>query len=397
MAQRDIIGVAETGSGKTASFVIPMLSFISQLPPIDYNNSHLGPYGLVLAPVRELALQIEAETKRFCEGMGLICVSIVGGHSYTSQSNNLIQGAHILIATPGRLVDFVDRQVLALSQCYYVVLDEADRMVDLGFEEPLQKILDSMPASNLKPDTDLAEDTTWLRQNLKNPYRQTVMFSATMPNAVEKLAKQYILLSRYLRRPIQVIVGQVGQVVDRIEQRVEFIEDENQKLTRLGQVLKSREFEAPMIVFVNMKKNCEFVSRYLDKNGFRCVSLHGGKSQDAREFALQSLKDGKKDVLIATDVAGRGIDVKNVSLVVNFDMAKNIQDYTHRIGRTGRAGKKGTAITFWGNHDKEVLYDLKMILQKSPNSTVPPELARHEAALAKPNTTSDGGGSFKRK
>jgi ATP-dependent RNA helicase DDX23/PRP28 len=201
MSQRDIIGIAETGSGKTASFMIPILSFIGNLPPLDYSNMHLGPYALVLAPTRELAIQIETEAKKLCGGLSIgqndpkkkqdiIVVSIVGGHSMTSQTHTMIQGAHIIIATPGRLVDMVERRMLSLAQCYFVVLDEADRMCDLGFEDPLRKILDAMPATNLKPDTELAEDVEWLMQHRESRYRQTVMFSATMPTAVEKLAVQ---------------------------------------------------------------------------------------------------------------------------------------------------------------------------------------------------------------
>ncbi len=191
---RDMIGVAETGSGKTASFVIPMLCFIKDLPPLDMSNSHLGPYALVMAPTRELAIQIEAEAQKFASAMGFICVSIVGGHSKESQTTSLLRGAHIIIATPGRLRDMLDSRMIALAQCVFVVLDEADRMVDLGFEPDLNYILNSMPSSLLKPDNDLAENTEWLNDQLENntkpTFRQTVMFSATMPPPVEKLAKE---------------------------------------------------------------------------------------------------------------------------------------------------------------------------------------------------------------
>lgn len=385
---RDIIGVAETGSGKTASFVIPMLCFIKDLPPLDHGNSHLGPYALVLAPTRELALQIESEATKFAKAMNFICVSIVGGHTVESQTTNLLSGAHIIIATPGRLRDLIDRRILALAQCVYVVLDEADRMVDLGFEPDLKYILASMPASNLKPDNDRAEDMRWLNDQIKakNPFRQTVMFSATMPPPVEQLAKEY------LRRPVNVTVGVVGQVVDRIEQRIEMINDEGAKLTRIQRLFTSGEFEAPIIVFVNQKKNCDSVAKVLEQRGFRCAVLHGGKSQDQREAALAGLKEGTKEVLIATDVAGRGIDVKNVSLVVNFDMAKSIEDYTHRIGRTGRAGRKGCAITFLSSCDTEVYWDLKMVLQKSPLSKAPKEFYSHEASMQKPSISKQGQG-----
>ncbi|KAJ3245924.1 DEAD (Asp-Glu-Ala-Asp) box polypeptide 23 [Chytriomyces hyalinus] len=380
LINRDIIGVAETGSGKTASFVIPMLVYISELPPLSDENRSLGPYALILAPTRELAQQIESETMKFSKGMGFICVSIVGGHTIEEQSFNMRSGAHIIIATPGRLKDMLDRRILVLSQCQYVVMDEADRMVEMGFEADVNYILDSLPASNLRPaEEDESADTAMIESTRVGKFRQTVMFSATMPAAVERIAKTY------LRRPIVVTIGTAGQAVDRIEQRIEMINDEGKKKTRLLELLGGDEFAPPMIVFVNQKKGCDVLSKALEKLGFKSTTLHGGKNQEQREVALAALKSGSKDILIATDVAGRGIDVKNVSLVVNYDMAKSIEDYTHRIGRTGRAGQKGTAITFLSNSDSDVFYDLKQMVQKSGISKCPPELANHEAAQRRPD------------
>ncbi|KAJ3188500.1 DEAD (Asp-Glu-Ala-Asp) box polypeptide 23, partial [Irineochytrium annulatum] len=382
LQNRDIIGIAETGSGKTASFVIPMLVYISELPPLTDENRFHGPYALILAPTRELAQQIEQETVKFCKGMDFICVSIVGGHTIEEQSFNLRSGAHIVIATPGRLKDFLDRRIMVLSQCAYVVMDEADRMIDMGFEVDVNYILDALPVSNVKPEGEdgdfpdaLPESKAIMAGEPRGRYRQTVMFSATMPTAVERLAK------KYLRRPVVVTIGTAGQVVNRIEQRVEMISDENKKKQRLLDVLASGEFEPPIIIFVNQKKGCDVLSKALDKLGHKTTTLHGGKSQDQRETSLAAIKSGAKDILIATDVAGRGIDVKNVSLVLNFNMAKNIEDYTHRIGRTGRAGAKGTALTFLSYDDSEVFYDLKQLLMKTPGSRIPPELANHEAAM----------------
>ncbi|KAI9347751.1 P-loop containing nucleoside triphosphate hydrolase protein [Obelidium mucronatum] len=375
LINRDIIGVAETGSGKTASFVIPMLVYISELPPLSDANRSLGPYALILAPTRELAQQIEQEALKFSRGMGFICVSIVGGHTIEEQSFNMRSGAHIVIATPGRLKDMLDRRILVLSQCQYVVMDEADRMVEMGFEADVNYILDSLPASNLRPaEEDDAVDAAPMIESNIGKYRQTVMFSATMPAAVERIAKTY------LRRPIVVTIGTAGQAVDRIEQRIEMINDENRKKTRLLELLNGDEFAPPMIVFVNQKKGCDVLSKALEKLGFKSTTLHGGKNQEQRELALAALKTGAKDILIATDVAGRGIDIKNVSLVVNYDMAKSIEDYTHRIGRTGRAGQKGCAITFLSMSDSEVFYDLRVMVGKSSISRVPPELLNHEAA-----------------
>lgn len=192
LQNRDIIGVAETGSGKTASFVIPMLVFISELPPLTEENQSHGPYALIMAPTRELAQQIEQETLKFAKGMGFICVSLVGGHGIEGQAFNLRDGAHIIIATPGRLKDLLDRRIIVLSQCTYVVMDEADRMIDMGFEADVNYILDALPVSNEKPDTDEAENPEELRRLMgkEGKFRQTVMFSATMPSAVERLAKK---------------------------------------------------------------------------------------------------------------------------------------------------------------------------------------------------------------
>ncbi|ORY97848.1 P-loop containing nucleoside triphosphate hydrolase protein [Syncephalastrum racemosum] len=372
---RDIIGIAETGSGKTASFVIPLLVYISDLPKLSSENMADGPYALIMAPTRELALQIEQEALKFATPMGFNCVSIVGGHAIEEQAFNMRNGAEIIIATPGRLKDCLDRRILVLNQCAYVVMDEADRMIDMGFEADVNFILDALPVSNVKPeDGEEVEE----KEMAGRKFRQTTMFSATMPPAVERLAK------KYLRRPAVVTIGQAGQVVETIEQRVEMINDEGKKKSRMMEILGSGKYEPPMIVFVNQKKSVEALAKALTSEKWNAVTLHGGKSQEQRESALSQLKAGKADVLVATDVAGRGIDVKNVSLVINFDMAKNIEDYTHRIGRTGRAGQSGVAITFLSNYDTDVMYDLKQMIAKSPLSKVPPELANHEAAQTKP-------------
>lgn len=376
---RDIIGIAETGSGKTASFVIPMLAYINELPPLTDENKYLGPYALIMAPTRELVQQIEAETTKFASCLGLKCVSIVGGHTLERQAVALRDGAHIVIATVGRLRDCLDRRILVLSQCTYVVMDEADRMTDMGFEADVNYVLDALPVSNTKPVEDDIEDAgeSSSRPDTSHKYRQTVMFSATISPPVERIAKQY------LRRPAVVIIGVAGQVVDTIEQRVEHVTEEK-KRQRLMEIMSSGEFGFPVIVFVNQKRNCDSLARTIETHGYKSVTLHGGKSQEARETALNSIRMGNKDVLVATDVAGRGIDVKNVSLVVNYDMAKSIEAYTHRIGRTGRAGNAGVAITFLTEADSEIFYDLKQLLSKSDHQVIPSWLARHEASKVKP-------------
>ncbi|KAI9037007.1 mRNA splicing protein PRP28 [Aspergillus affinis] len=382
MQSRDLIGVAVTGSGKTASFLLPLLVYISELPRIDEFEwrKNDGPYAIVLAPTRELAQQIEIEAKKFTQPLGFNVVSIVGGHSFEEQAYSMRDGAEIIIATPGRLVDCIERRLLVLSQCCYVIMDEADRMIDLGFEEPVNKILDALPVSNEKPDSEEAENALAMSQRLsaKDRYRQTMMYTATMPTAVERIAR------KYLRRPAIVTIGSAGEAVDTVEQRVEMVAGEDKRKKRLADILSSGEFRAPIIVFVNIKRNCDAIAREIKQMGFSSVTLHGSKTQEQREAALASVRSGATDVLVATDLAGRGIDVPDVSLVLNFNMANSIESYTHRIGRTGRAGKSGVAITFLGNEDADVMYDLKQMLIKSPISRVPEELRKHEAAQSKP-------------
>lgn len=352
LQSRDLIGVAVTGSGKTAAFLLPLLVYISELPVLNEMTKNDGPYAVILAPTRELAQQIEIEARKFATPLGFTCVSIVGGHSLEEQAYNLRDGAEIIIATPGRLVDCIERRVLVLGQCCYVIMDEADRMIDLGFEEPVNKILDALPVANMKPDSEEAEDSVVMSQHLggKDRYRQTMMYTATMPTAVERIAR------KYLRRPAIVTIGNVGEAVETVEQRVEFVAGEDKRKKRLLDLLSSREFQPPIIVFVNIKRNCDAVARDIKHGGYSSVTLHGSKTQDQRESALASVRNGTTDVLVATDLAGRGIDVPDVSLVVNFNMATNIEGYTHRIGRTGRAGKSGVSITFLGNEDSDVMY-----------------------------------------
>ncbi|CDO71243.1 hypothetical protein BN946_scf184863.g39 [Trametes cinnabarina] len=378
LQNRDIIGIAETGSGKTAAFVIPMLAFISKLPPFNDDNRHLGPYALIMAPTRELAQQIESETKKFAGPLGFTCVSIVGGRSVEEQQFNLRSGAEIIIATPGRLKDVIERHVIVLSQCRYVVMDEADRMVNLGFEADLTFILDKLPSDTMEgEDKGVQMDVDGETMIKKGRTRVTTLFSATMPPPVERLAK------KYLRKPAIITIGEAGRAVDTVEQKVEFVHGDEKKKQRMLEILNSNEYAPPIIVFVNQKKTADMVARDLQRAGWNAATLHSGKTQEQREAALQALRTGDADILVATDLAGRGIDVQDVSLVINYQMANTIEAYVHRIGRTGRAGKQGTAITFLTNDDDEVMYDLRQEIAKSPVSKVPVELARHEAAQHK--------------
>lgn len=381
LQNRDIIGIAETGSGKTLAFLIPLLTWITSLPKQErQENIDQGPYAIILAPTRELAQQIEEESKKFGTPLGIRTVVVVGGLSREDQGFQLRLGCEIVIATPGRLIDVLENRYLVLNQCTYIVMDEADRMIDMGFEPDVQKILEFMPVTNLKPDTEEAEDASKLMENFntRKKYRQTVMFTATMPPAVERLARNY------LRRPATVYIGSIGKPTERVEQIVMMV-TESDKRKKLVEILQ-RSVDPPIIIFVNQKKGADVLAKGLEKIGFNACTLHGGKGQEQREYALASLKSGAKDILVATDVAGRGLDVKDVSMVINYDMAKTIEDYTHRIGRTGRAGKNGIAISFVTKDDSPLFYDLKQLILSSPVSNCPPELLNHPDAQHKPGT-----------
>ncbi|EFN60128.1 hypothetical protein CHLNCDRAFT_56582 [Chlorella variabilis] len=378
---RDVIGIAETGSGKTAAFVLPMLVYIEKQPPMLGNPDieAEGPYSVVLAPTRELAQQIEEEARNLAHYTEFRVVSVVGGQSIEDQGVALRKGCEIVVATPGRLVDCIERSYAVLNQCNYVVLDEADRMIDLGFEpqaSAVMGVLDAMPSSNLKPEN---EDEP-LESN--RVYRTTYMFSATMPPAVERLAR------KYLRRPVVITIGTAGKATDNITQRVIMVK-ENEKARSLEQELNAMGDDQRIIVFANTKSQCDAVARQLGNMDYRVTMLHGGKSQDQREESIKGFREDVYNVLVATDVAGRGIDVPNVALVINYDMANTIEQYTHRIGRTGRAGRKGTAVTFLTLKDSELFYDLKKFLEEN-KAAVPSQLAQHEAARQKPGTVGGG-------
>ncbi|KAI9166960.1 DEAD-domain-containing protein [Paramyrothecium foliicola] len=383
LGARDLIGVAVTGSGKTAAFLLPLLQYIMNIDVSAYNEENRGPTALILAPTRELVLQIMSEAAKFATPLGFKCVAIIGGHAIEEQAADLEGGVDIVIATPGRLVDCLERRLLVLSQCCYVIMDEADRMIDFGFEDSVSKILAALPEANEKPDTEEAENAQLMTRYIdgNHRYRQTMMFTATMPPQLQQIARSY------LRRPATVQIGNVGEAVDTVEQIVDFVPSEDLRFIRLEQILASNKYAAPIIIFVNIKDNCENVARRVKKMGWAAATMHGGKSQPQREAALKSVRLGHAQILVATDVAGRGIDIPDVSLVVNFNMATNIESYTHRIGRTGRAGKTGVAITFLGDEDSDVLFDLKQMLSKSTMSKVPDKLKEHPAAQAQASSS----------
>jgi len=249
-------------------------------------------------------------------------------------------------------------------------------MVDMGFEPQVVQILEAMPRDKLKSEQE--EEAEKQEKDHRNNYRTTLMFSATMPPEVERLSR------RYLRRAGTIYIGELGRAVERIKQEAFWTNTESDKRRKLEKLLEEGP-PPPIIIFVNQRRTCDSLSKFLTKLGYKCTILQGGKTQDQREFALQEFKDGRSDILVATDVAGRGIDVKGITHVINYDLPKTIEQYTHRIGRTARAGEKGLATSFITNEDVEIMYYLKKMLQ-SAGSVVPHELSQHESAQVKPGT-----------
>lgn len=344
--KRDIIGVAETGSGKTLAFLIPMLSKILKMPRLNDVTKSEGPYGLILVPTRELAQQIELELNRFLKYLPLIdTISIVGGKLIERNILDLQnKNIEIVIATPGRLIDCLERHYLVLNQVQFLVLDESDKMIEMNFGEQVEKITDFISSAG----------------------RQNMMFTATLTNEVESLSRKYV------NEPAIVNIGSASSkevvVNERITQRFEFFSsgDDTKRMKRIERIVTSHQFKPPIIVFINYKETGEQLFRYLQNKNVKVTLIHGSKNQDQREAALKQLKDGRADVLIATSVASRGIDIPDVSLVVNYHMTRKIDEYIHRIGRTGRAGKYGTSITFLGDEVDAPMYgDLKRVVLKS--------------------------------
>lgn len=353
-----MIGIAETGSGKTAAFGIPLLQYLLSLPAAGVLSrvTEEGPLAIVLAPTRELALQIHGEFQKLLSRQHLLKVSaVVGGQSIQQQAQELRQGVHVVVGTPGRINDCIDMAYLVLNQCCYVVLDEADRMIDMGFAPQMESILDAM-GGLLKSENEAEAYAQEEQDRIEVPtglprHRLTAMFSATMPLEVERMAK------RYLRHPAVVSIGDQDSVKNaRITQRVIYLSSPTQKENALReQILNPRFIGEKVIVFVNEKKHADGVGRIVERCGRQCVVLHGGKSQEQREENLATFRRGGV-VLVATDVAGRGLDIPNVAHVINYDLpSRSIDSYNHRIGRTGRAGKEGFATSFLTDQDEGIM------------------------------------------
>ena len=347
MAKRDVIAVAKTGSGKTLGFLIPGFQIIMGNGSVQ--NPMMGATLLVLAPTRELAMQIEVECQKFGGPLGIRSVCCYGGSPKGEQLGKMRQGCHVIIGTPGRINDFREGGQINFSRINYLVMDEADRMLDMGFEPQIRKIVAVVP-----------------------PTRQTLFYTATWPRQVRALAYEF------LRNPVQVEVGDVNSLNANkdITQVVHIVDSQQQKSQILGQIFGTLEAGSRVIIFTSTKRMCDQLGMQLQRQ-IGVGVIHGDKDQREREQVLTDFKSGKRPVMIATDVAARGIDVKDIKAVINYDFPGNIEDYIHRIGRTGRAGAKGAAHTFMSLNGKDGKHarPLVEIMQKA-GQKIPDQLAQ---------------------
>lgn len=313
------------------------------------------PSALILSPTRELSMQIHEEARKFSYQTGVRVVVAYGGAPITQQLRELERGVDILVATPGRLVDLLERARVSLQSIRYLALDEADRMLDMGFEPQVRRIVEQM-------DMPLPG------------VRQTMLFSATFPKEIQKMA------SDFLDNYIFLAVGRVGSSTDLIAQRVEFVQeaDKRSHLMDLLHAQRDTGKQTLTLVFVETKRGADSLESWLCMNGFPATSIHGDRNQQEREYALRSFKSGQTPILVATDVAARGLDIPHVAHVVNFDLPNDIDDYVHRIGRTGRAGKSGLATAFFNDNNSSLARSLADLMQES-NQEVPAWLLRYAA------------------
>jgi ATP-dependent RNA helicase DDX46/PRP5 len=338
MSGRDVIGVAKTGSGKTMAFMLPMFRHIRDQRPLEGAD---GPIGLIMTPTRELATQIHKECKPFLKAMNLRAVCAYGGAPIKDQIADLKRGAEIIVCTPGRMIDLLaanSGRVTNLRRVTYVVLDEADRMFDMGFEPQVMKIF-----ANIRPN------------------RQTILFSATMPRIMDALAK------KTLNDPVEITVGGRSVVAPEITQIVE-VREEKDKFIRLLELLGElydKDEDARTLIFVDRQEKADDLLKDLMRKGYPCMSIHGGKDQIDRDSTIDDFKAGVTPIMIATSVAARGLDVKQLKLVVNFDAPNHLEDYVHRAGRTGRAGNTGTAVTFITEEQEQYSVGIAKALEQS--------------------------------
>ncbi len=330
---QDVMGAAQTGTGKTAAFALPLLHRL-----LKHENASTSPArhpvrALVLLPTRELADQVAQQVKLFAKHTQLRSTVVFGGIDMKPQTLELKRGVEVLVATPGRLLDHIEAKNAVLNQVEYVVLDEADRMLDIGFLPDLERILSYLPKQ-----------------------RTTLLFSATFSPEIKRLAKSY------LQDPITIEVARSNATASTVEQHFYSV-PEDEKRHALRQILRSRQLNQAF-VFVNSKLGCARLARALERDGLKTTALHGDKSQDERLKALDAFKKGEVDLLVCTDVAARGLDIKDVPAVFNFDIPFNAEDYVHRIGRTGRAGASGLAVSFaGGGNDVRLVSDIEKLIK----------------------------------
>ncbi|MCC7461863.1 MAG: DEAD/DEAH box helicase, partial [Gammaproteobacteria bacterium] len=330
---RDVMGAAQTGTGKTAAFTLPLLQRM-----LRHENTSMSPArhpvrALVLAPTRELADQVAANVAKYAQHTQLRSTVVFGGIDMKPQTEELRKGVEVLIATPGRLLDHIEGKNAVLNQVEYVVLDEADRMLDIGFLPDLQRILSYLPKQ-----------------------RQTLLFSATFSPEIKRLA------ASYLQEPVTVEVARPNATASTVEQRFYSVTDDD-KRRAVRQLLKQREL-SQALVFVNSKLGAARLARAFERDGLNTQALHGDKSQDERLKALAAFKAGEVDLLVATDVAARGLDITDLPAVFNFDVPFHAEDYVHRIGRTGRAGASGLAVTLVTRDDARMISDIEKLIKK---------------------------------
>jgi ATP-dependent RNA helicase RhlE len=356
MNGRDVMGLAQTGTGKTAAFGVPL---IAQMMESGGRPAPKTVRGLVLAPTRELASQIAATLKDYTEGTPLKTGLVVGGQSIKAQMNRVERGLDLLVATPGRLIDLMDRRALNLQQTTFLVLDEADQMLDLGFIHALRRISEMLPKE-----------------------RQTMLFSATMPKQMNEIANSY------LKSPIRIEVSPPGKVADKVTQEIHFIAKAEKSKLLIEMLDKHRDERA--LVFGRTKHGMEKLSKTLEKAGYAAGSIHGNKSQGQRDRAIAAFKAGQIKVLVATDVAARGLDIPDVKHVYNYELPNVPDNYVHRIGRTARAGKDGAAIAFCAPDEMKELKDI----QKTMKMTIPVASGRmwEPSEEVKPKQRGGGGG-----
>jgi ATP-dependent RNA helicase RhlE len=333
LAGRDVMGAAQTGTGKTAAFVLPLLQRMLKHESASLSPARHPVRALVLTPTRELADQIQQNVKQYAKYTQLRSAVVFGGIDIKPQMAELRRGVEILTATPGRLLDHIEAKTAVLNQVEYVVLDEADRMLDIGFLPDLQRILNYLPKQ-----------------------RTTLLFSATFSPEIKRLS------ASYLQNPVLVETARPNETAANVEQLF-FSVHEDDKRRVLKQLVRERGI-TQAFVFCNSKLGCARLARSLERDGLRTTALHGDKSQDERLKALESFKKGEVDLLVATDVAARGLDIKDVPAVFNYDIPFNAEDYVHRIGRTGRAGASGLSFSFVDGDDKRLITDIEKLIKK---------------------------------